>query len=110
MPIYDYLCPEHGRVSELRSIAARALPAQCPDCGGPAVRALAAPRLALMPADNRQAWAANERSAHEPRRAQRGACGHVHKPGEGCRTRARAATATPAFGGNPGGRPWMLGH
>jgi putative FmdB family regulatory protein len=37
MPIYEYRCERCGAVfSELRRIAERDEPAQCPNCGGPA--------------------------------------------------------------------------
>lgn len=111
MPVYDYLCPQHGPVTELRKIAAREAPARCPDCGGEALRTVAAPRLALMAPDNRRAWATNERSQHEPRRARRASCGHVHAAGEGCSgTRKPAASTAGLSAAKPGGRPWMLGH
>jgi putative FmdB family regulatory protein len=113
MPMYEYACPDHGLVTELRTIAARDQPAACPDCGGTAARVVSAPRLQVMSAANRTAWERNERSAHEPRRVGRSSCGHVHRPGESCGARKAPATtaAAPALKqGSPGGRPWMLGH
>ncbi|MEQ8662620.1 MAG: zinc ribbon domain-containing protein [Gammaproteobacteria bacterium] len=71
MPVYEFACPEHGRTSELRAIAARDAPAACPSCGSVAARVVSAPRLQVMSATNRSAWERNERSAHEPRRAAR---------------------------------------
>ena len=110
MPIYEYQCPRHGAVTALRGIAARDAPAPCPTCGAAMPRIVSAPRLALMSATNRTAWARNERSAHEPRRATRAACGHQHRPGESCGGQRRASERAPIQAGSPGGRPWMLGH
>lgn len=113
MPVYEYACPDHGVTSELRAIAARDAPAHCPSCGQAAERVISAPRLQVMSAANRSAWERNERSAHEPRRAARSSCGHVHRHGESCGASARGASApvTPALKqGTAGSRPWMLGH
>lgn len=110
MPLYDYQCPQHGAITEMRSIAAREAPASCPSCGALSSRVVSAPRLALMSAANRTAWARNERSAHEPRQTVRSACGHVHRAGESCGGGRREGTKVQLNAGNPGSRPWMLGH
>jgi len=109
MPVYEFHCSEHGTTNVLRSIADRDLPVACPDCGADAVRLTSAPRLTIMSAANREAWARNERSAHEPRRAQRSACGHVHSAGDSCGAGAGAGTHGLRQAA-PSGRPWMLGH
>lgn len=110
MPIYEYQCPQHGAVTAMRSIAMREAPTPCPTCGAAMPRLVSAPRLALMSAANRSAWARNERSAHEPRRVTRAACGHQHRPGEACRGQRRTGASAAMQAGTPGGRPWMLGH
>ncbi|MCB1749837.1 MAG: zinc ribbon domain-containing protein [Gammaproteobacteria bacterium] len=107
MPVYDYHCSSHGSFALLRPIAARDDAVHCPECDQRLTRQVGAPRLGLMSPGNREAWARNERAAHEPRRASRGGCGHVHAPGESC---GGAATANKLGGGRPGSRPWMLGH
>jgi len=38
MPIYDYRCDACGAFDQMRSVAARDLPAECPWCGMAAVR------------------------------------------------------------------------
>ncbi|WP_130390067.1 FmdB family zinc ribbon protein [Cupriavidus agavae] len=46
MPTYDYRCDKCGDFSQLRPMASRDLPAECPLCGEPSRRALvAAPAL-----------------------------------------------------------------
>jgi|TARA_R110002073_G_scaffold136145_2_gene284564 putative FmdB family regulatory protein len=110
MPVYEFHCAEHGITNVLRSIADRDLPVACPDCGADAVRLTSAPRLTLMSAANREAWARNERSAHEPRRAQRSACGHVHGAGDSCAGSGPGAGAPALRQAASSGRPWMLGH
>ena len=110
MPVYEFHCSDHGTTNVLRSIADRDLPVSCPDCGATAVRLTSAPRLTVMTAANRDAWARNERSAHEPRRASRSACGHVHSAGEGCRSATDGAAAQSLRQAPKSGRPWMLGH
>ncbi len=112
MPVYEYQCANHGVISELRAIGQRDEPATCGQCGGSALRVISAPRLQLMSADNRRAWERNERSAHEPRRATRAACGHAHHDGGSCSSgqRAGAPAAATLKQGAPGTRPWMLGH
>jgi putative FmdB family regulatory protein len=109
--MYEYACPDHGVTSAFRAIAARDQPMACPACGGSAARVVSAPRLQVMSAVNRSAWERNEKSAHEPRRAARSSCGHVHRHGESCGARkAPQSTTPPLKQGSPGGRPWMLGH
>lgn len=110
MPVYEFHCAEHGTTNVLRSIADRDLPVACPDCGTPAVRLTSAPRLTVMSAANREAWARNERSAHEPRHARRSSCGHVHHAGGSCTANAGASGAQSLQRAAPAGRPWMLGH
>lgn len=53
MPIYDYQCASCGAFDQMRGVAARDLPAQCPQCG------MAAPRIpnglpVLLRHENRQ--------------------------------------------------------
>jgi putative FmdB family regulatory protein len=45
MPLYNYECPNHGRISGWAPMSESAEPAQCPTCGVPAPRALSRPRV-----------------------------------------------------------------
>ena len=45
MPRYSYLCAACGSFDAMRPMAAYADPCDCPDCGAPAPRALAAARI-----------------------------------------------------------------
>ena len=106
MPLYDYSCEQHGIFSSLLPIAKRDDGVTCPDCGNLSERVISAPRLALMNPQNRNAWERNERSAHEPLKAKKHACGHHHHHdghSHGPQTPALKQGATSA-------RPWMLGH
>lgn len=99
MPLYDYECGQCGPFTELRPMAECEAPSACPGCGAPAPRAwLTAPRLGGDPALI-AAHAANERSAHAPRRA-------AHGPGCGC----CAKQPSPRAKGFVGRRPWMISH
>jgi putative FmdB family regulatory protein len=112
MPFYEYLCAEHGIVTEMRPISRRDSRALCPDCGASAARVISAPRLQVMSANNRVAWERNERSTHEPQRRTRSSCGHIHAAGQNCASgTTRTQAAPPGLrAASPGGRPWMLGH
>ncbi len=110
MPVYEFQCAAHGTTNVLRSIAERDLPVACPACGANAVRLTSAPRLTLMSQTNREAWARNERSAHEPRRAKRNSCGHVHHAGDSCGGDVAKTPVEPLKRAAPSARPWMLGH
>jgi putative FmdB family regulatory protein len=105
MPLYDYHCPECGDFRAWRPMSEAREPADCPSCDGTAGRAVAAPNLALMPANNRTAHQRNEKSAHEPKvlsKSQMGGGEHPHRHdghGHGHGHKHGA-----------GGRPWMIGH
>ncbi len=116
MPTYDYACAHCGGFEALRPSARRDEPAACPDCGAAAPRVLsAAPRLALMPAQTRQAMATNERARHEPT-SSRDYARLRHPAGCGCCASGagsrRSATVTAANGAKaaPSRRPWMISH
>jgi len=116
MPFYDYICDECGEFSLLRNVAARDLPAPCPECHARSVRAVSAPNLSLMPTGRREAFARNEKSQHEPGVKTRHRCG----AGCGCgpkKDNARKSTHTVDLGkigkfemSRKRKRPWMLGH
>jgi putative FmdB family regulatory protein len=108
MPTYDYQCPQCGPFDALRRMAERDVPADCPRCERPSVRAwLAAPRLADMPAERRFALATNERAQHEPKESAR----YRHPAGCGCcagpKRSGEVAMAPRSFAGK---RPWMISH
>lgn len=122
MPIYEYMCESCGPFEEMCAMARRADPHECPDCGAMAQRVvLTAPRLVVMPAERRQAFTRNERSAHAPqvstRTEREHGSAHTHSvscgcgskiPGRGGRGRAvHSADGAKAF---PGARPWMISH
>jgi putative FmdB family regulatory protein len=114
VPTYDYACPACGGFDAIRSLAERDRPAACPDCGSDAARVfVAAPRLALLEAGTRTAFATNERARHEPMSSREtGRLRHPHGCGC-CRTGAqRGATLTGANGNKafPSKRPWMISH
>ncbi len=104
MPIYEYECGGCGMFAELRSVDEREQPAACPQCRRPAQRALSAPQLASLSTAQRRAHAANERSAHEPRRGRQP---HRHGAGCGCGKSASAAAPVKGFANK---RPWMISH
>lgn len=66
MPLYDYVCPDCGPFRALRPMSESARAHDCPQCGSPAPRPLAAPMLAAgrssgwlgRPADARGGWRA----------------------------------------------------
>ena len=67
MPFYDYHCPMCGGFSAFRTITDRNAPARCPECQLPTRRLITAPNLSLMGAGQRQIFARNEKSRHDPR-------------------------------------------
>lgn len=109
MPFYDFTCPECGPFQLLRTIANRALPADCPECGSEAEREITAPHLSVMDAVNRKKWAINERSRHEPRVSQRHSCSSSCGCGTGASKKAKSKYSKFQTA-RAGARPWMLGH
>ncbi|HYF61125.1 MAG TPA: zinc ribbon domain-containing protein [Burkholderiaceae bacterium] len=112
MPFYDYECAEHGGFGALRPMAERNAAQPCPRCGLASARVLSEPPMrGLLSSLEREAHAANERSAHEPRslaawRSRHGAgCGCCGPGG-----RARAATRPDGLKGAVGRRPWQISH
>lgn len=119
MPTYDYDCPNCGGFDALRPIADRDQPSACPDCGKASPRVLtAAPRLALLGGDLRQALDRNERARHEPMSSKAvQPAGHArlkHPSGCGCcaSRHRRPGTLTAGNGAKmfTGRRPWMISH
>lgn len=116
MAFYDYTCPGCGEFVLWRRMDERDQPAECPNCHAHAFRLMAAPRLNLMPAGRRQAFARNEKSQHEPGVTKRHRCGS----GCGCgssKNKSSKATRTVDLGKTgrfealkKQKRPWMLGH
>ena len=105
MPVYDYICKEHGPFEAVRSLAEYASPCACPDCGKEAPRALLrAPNVSGLSSERRVAHATNERAADSPKRLSShgpglskgriGGRNTIHRP-DG----AKQTTS---------GRPWML--
>ncbi|MBP0617003.1 FmdB family zinc ribbon protein [Jiella mangrovi] len=111
MPFYDYACSDCGTFTSLRPMAQAADPCACPDCGASARRViLTAPRLAMMDAGRRNAFATNERSSNAPRVG-----GLKHGAGCGCcgpkaSSIAASAATQKAAKTFPGKRPWMISH
>lgn len=112
MPVYEYMCPEHGPFEAMRPMADYAAPCDCPDCGEAAPRVmLTVPRLAVMDGATRTAHATNERARHEPKSTR------THGPGCSCcsggtaaktgRRTLRRADGSKSF---PSSRPWMISH
>jgi putative FmdB family regulatory protein len=111
MPTYDYACAACGGFDAIRAMSNRDEPASCPDCGAASPRVfVAAPRLALMPGNVRNAMDTNERARHEPKSSN----GYARHPaGCGCcSSPKRGATQTDARGNKafPTRRPWMISH
>lgn len=116
MPCYDYRCGEHGVFEGLATVAERAAPRPCPQCGTPAARMIAAaPRLLDMAPALREACARNERSRHEPRLCS----GHGvdpapdHRCGDGAAGSPSGQKAIMLADGSkvfPSRRPWMISH
>ena len=107
MPIYDYLCPACGPFEERRPMSESQASATCAICLSTAARMPAAPRLNLMPGNNRIAESRNEKSAHEPGVVHRLAANDAHAHG---RHDSHKHTAGHAHTPHPSPRPWMLGH
>lgn len=111
MPVYEYRCDDCAHVfEEIRSMADYRAPAPCPLCQEPADRIVfSAPRLSNMRPEIRKAHERNERSAHEPRFRRGHVCGPGCNHGHGSADKT-TSSAPPPVKGQPGKRPWMLGH
>ena len=107
MPYYEFVCAGCGPFLEFQKMSERKPAAVCPACHSLASKEFPSVNLRSMSPANRQAWARNERSAHEPHVCSSG-CSHGPRP--------KAATprkdGKPAFQKSlrPNRRPWMLGH
>ena len=106
MPIYDYLCPACGPFEERRPMSESKVSGTCAVCHSTAPRIPTAPRLNLMPSNNRIAETRNEKSAHEPGVVHRMAANESHAHGKHAHTHAHG----PVHARSPSPRPWMLGH
>ncbi len=110
MPVYEYLCAEHGAFEAIRPMADYKSPCPCPDCGAQAPRVmLTVPRLAALDTATRRAHETNERSAHEPKSTR------SHGPGCGCCSGAKTAKSKTLHRPDgsksfPSKRPWMISH
>lgn len=110
MPLYDYKCAAHGLFHELVPLRESGDVHACPTCGTLSPRVLmVAPQLLMMDATKRNAFARNEKAAHEPRH------GNQHSEHEsGCchRERHKPQVFYTAEGNKmfPSARPWMISH
>lgn len=110
MPVYEYLCEEHGAFEAIRAMADHAAPCDCPICGAAAPRVmLTSPRLALMDAGMRKGTAVNEASADSPKKLS------SHGPGCSCcsggaKKGRKTLTRPDGSKSFPSARPWMLSH
>ncbi|MBI3775148.1 MAG: zinc ribbon domain-containing protein [Gammaproteobacteria bacterium] len=109
MPVYEYECTGCGEFSAIKPMSHATQPCACPHCGTASARKISAPFIAGMSAPLRQAWARNEKSAHEPATARKSACGS--SGAHTCRTKV-SDTAAPRVQQSTrrNQRPWMLGH
>ena len=107
MPLYNYVCADHGAFDAWCSMSQAGDPADCPTCQAPAARAISSPSLAMMNAATRKAHHVNERSADQPQvvtksateaHSHGGTCSHSHGKG-----RSHGHSHGPS-------RPWMIGH
>ncbi|WP_305989038.1 zinc ribbon domain-containing protein [Roseibium sp. MMSF_3544] len=105
MPVYEYICNEHGPFEAVRPLADYASPCACPVCGSVSPRAmLTAPNVSGLSSERRVAHATNERAADSPKRLSShgpgmskgriGGRNTIHRP-DGTKQSAAA-------------RPWML--
>ena len=105
MPLYNYTCGRCGDFRAWQPMTQAAEAGECPACGRPAPRAVAAPFIASMNPNTRIAHQRNEKSAHEPQVMSRGQlersgtkrCSH---DGDG-KTHRHVHQSS---------RPWMIGH
>jgi len=104
MPIYEYQCEQHGNFAHQTDIDKRDDDYFCPACGSMTKRIISAPSLSLMSDRNRQAWARNEKSAHEPMRKKKHVCS------SSCNHSHNNTDKTSNMQSQNNGRPWMLGH
>lgn len=113
MPLYSYMCQDHGEFDAWRSMREASEPSDCPTCRTPAPRAVSAPSLALMNPANRTAHNVNEKSADSPQVMQK-----KHEHGEGSGGHGHNHAHGHGHGHSHGGikhahgpsRPWMIGH
>lgn len=110
MPVYEFLCAEHGPFAAFRPMAAFADPCPCPHCGAASARVLLTPpRLAARDRPRIRAQAINEQAAHEPKRLARHGAGCTCCAGK--RPSGRPALERPDGSRSfPTARPWMIGH
>ena len=104
MPLYDYQCPSCGVFDDFRSASQASVPADCPKCGYASPRIVRAPQLLQMSAALRDAYATNERSAHEPKFSAQEPRAHRHEHSPGCSCCGRGSKMFPTK------RPWMIRH
>ena len=117
MPIYEYECAHCGPFEDMQPMARSGEPSACPACGASAPRVmLTAPRLAMMDAGRRTAFATNERSAHVPHYSTKDSRAGGHGPGCSCCSSSKGKrgrkTAVGRDGSKsfPSARPWMISH
>jgi putative FmdB family regulatory protein len=108
MPVYEYLCEDHGPFEALRPMTQHAAPCACPDCGADSRRVLLTPpALGARDRGRMKAHAVNERSADSPKRSS------GHGPGCGCcggKTSSGTLRRPDGSKSFPAKRPWMISH
>lgn len=108
MPVYEYLCEEHGSFEAVRPIAEFDLPCACPVCGVNAPRVmLSVPNIANMGGERRLAHATNERSSDSPKRLSTDGPGTPNGKLPSRRKTLHRPDGSKSF---PSARPWMLSH
>lgn len=97
MPIYEYVCKQHGPFEDLVPLSRCSMPSACPDCGETSKRVISAPAIYSLDRSVVIAKDRNERSQHEPRLR--------------CKQRPKREVGAPRVTkAYRGPRPWVIEH
>ncbi len=105
MPIYDYFCDECGMFREMRPMVDSSQSCPCPDCQRLAKRMITAPHVRTARSSTLvKKEEFNQRSANEPHVIKR-----INSSPDQPSQNATASHSKHTYG-QPGHRPWMVGH
>lgn len=105
MPLYDYICKDHGVFEAFNPMAKSKDPQLCHICGLVSPRLIKAPNLKLLSPRISKAMERNEKSRHAPHVCHSG-CNHGPHPAK----KKSDTPEKPLLQSYQGKRPWVIEH